>query len=135
MPLNKDEYAGMARSRYTESPPRIFNIEKGNKKDEPFSHNFDRAVDIEQGKYGYPNEIQIRNNSTNRLWLVINYTYEYQIPPLILESYPLEDEEIKTVQIKNLEDFETDDLIQLVAKKSITQDMVNRLIYEEMRGR
>ena len=134
MPLNK-EYAGMARSRYNESPPRIFNIKKGNEKTAPFSHNFDRGVDIEQGKYGYPNEVQIRNNSTNRLELVINYTYVYQIPPLIIETYPLEDEEIKTIQITNIEDFTTDDLIQIVAKKSITQDMVNRLIYEQLTSR
>ncbi|WNY24806.1 hypothetical protein [Methanolapillus millepedarum] len=123
-------YAGLEKGRYATSPPKIYDIEAGAAAQQNiFEHDFERDSDNVFGKYGLPNELQLRNGSSNRLTLIVNYKYRIQIPPLLLESYPIfEEEGIKNVQIENMETFATDDLIQIIVKKSITQDMVNAAI-------
>ncbi|WNY28306.1 hypothetical protein MmiEs2_04910 [Methanimicrococcus stummii] len=129
--------AFIGEGRYDTSPLKIFNVQKGAAEGLILSHSFDPKSDMDFGKYGFPNQMQIRNGSTNKLELEVNgdENKTFQIPPLLFETYNFEDETIKYFRIRNLDDFDTDDLIQVVVAKEITQNMVNKLIYEKLNGR
>jgi len=114
---------GLESGRYTQSPPVFFSIEAGKDKTR-IRKTFDRTLNDVFGKYGYPNELQIRNFSNNKLILILNDEYEYRIPPSIIENFDFAEEGIKNFSIQNLEDFDTDDLIQIVVKKSVTPSML-----------
>lgn len=127
--------AGLVGGRYAESPIFLFNIEQGATSDEPFKKDFTRSADKENdgfGKYGIPNVIQIRNNSSNRLELTINGNYVYQLPAYHYETFPMEEEGIKRIAVKNLETYGTDDKIQIFAQKTITQDMINKALLAKL---
>ena len=128
---NSNRGAGFFAGRYSESPIFLYTIDKGNTKNEPFKKGFSKTDDkenVEFGKYGLPNVVQIRNNSSNRLELIINGTYEFQLPAYHYETFPFEEEEIKKISVQNLETYGTDDKVQIFAQKTITQNMVNKAI-------
>ncbi|MDR2943999.1 MAG: hypothetical protein LBU81_02785 [Methanosarcinales archaeon] len=120
---------GLEKGRYSQSPPVIYSIPAGTA-NETIRKTFDRTLNYTFGKYGFPNEIQIRNFSNNKLTLLINDEYEYRIPPSIIENFEFDEEEIKNFSIKNLETFVTDDLIQITVKKSVTSSMIYTKIFE-----
>ena len=127
---------GLEKGRYSQSPPVIFPIEAGKDK-KRIRETFDRTLNNTFGKYGYPNELQIRNFSNNRLTLIINDEYEFRIPPSIIENFDFADEEIKNFSLQNLEDYVTDDLVQVVVKKSVTQSLIFTKLFnwlDKLRG-
>lgn len=127
---------GLGNGRYSQSPPVIYSLEAG-QGNEKIRTTFDRTLNNKFGKYGFPNEIQIRNFSNNRLVIEINDEYEYRIPPSIIENFDFSEEEIKNFTVKNIEDYETDDLIQIVVKKSVTQSMLFTKLFtwlDKLRG-
>jgi len=134
MPLN-----GFQSGRYDESPLLIFNVVEGSPPESVLmDENFNRAgTNNNFQKYGFPNLIQIRNNSTCRLVLTVNddENKTFQIPPLLFESFNFEEEEIKRLTLENIEEFDTDALIQVLVQKSITQNMVNRLLFANLTNR
>lgn len=123
----------LGQGRYDISPLRIFDIGTG-ETGTLLSHSFDKSQDVDFGKYGFPNQIQVRNNTTNKLRLTVNHTYVFQVPALFFETYNFEEEGIKHMKLENLEETGTDDLIQIVAVKEITQNMVNKLLYYQLGG-
>jgi len=135
MPAN-----GFQNGRYDESPLLIFNVNEGAAAESVvMDENFNRSGTNQNfQKYGFPNQIQVRNNSTNRLILTVNDdpNKTFQVPPLLFETFNFEEEEIKRLTLENVEEFDTDALIQILVQKSITQNMVNRLMFEALtRGR
>jgi hypothetical protein len=127
---------GLEKGRYSQSPPVIYPIPAG-KDNQRIRETFDRTLNDIYGKYGYPNELQIRNFSNNKLLLIINDEYEYRIPPSIIENFDFAEEGIKNYSLQNLDTFVTDDLIQIVVKKSVTESMIYTKLFnwlDKLRG-
>ena len=127
--------AGFYAGRYSESPIFLYTIDKGTTKNKTFKKAFSRSDDKENnefGKYGIPNLLQIRNNSSNRLELIINDNYSFQLPAYHFETFPFEEEGIKKISVQNLETYGTDDKIQVFVQKTITQNMVNKAILQAL---
>lgn len=114
--------------RYSTSPPVIFRFEEG-LDGERQRKTFDRNINYDFGLYGQPNEIQIRNMSGNRIEFIVNDEYVYRIPPSIIENFDFSREGIKNFSIQNIEEFATDDLIQVVVQKSVTQPLLFARIF------